>query len=136
MTPEAPDRGPLIEQTDERSARADWRSSTVGSILVTLITGIWLVVSPAVISYDRPAIPILWGALIALLSLLRLLASTTSRALALTTAAAGALAAISAFLSEEAPGPTANLALFGAAVVVLATITVAVAAEGSRQSRA
>ena len=45
--PQPAETGPLAEQIDERSERADWRSSIVGALLISLLIGVWLIVSPA-----------------------------------------------------------------------------------------
>ena len=94
-----------------------------------------MIASAAILNYSEPTAPVIWGILIALLSLLRLFGPTVSRTLALTTAAAGGLAALSAFLLSDPPGATANLALIGLAVVVLSLIGLAADAERGRTSR-
>lgn len=132
--PAGPERNPLANPTDERSARADWRSSILASGLATLAGGAWLIVSAALIPYDRPANPIIWGVLIVALSLLRLVVAPASRTLAVTTAAAGALAMIAAFVFDETPGATANLALIGLGTAVLALVGLAADEESERGS--
>lgn len=131
--PPVPERA-LSDQTDERTARADWRSSIYASGLATLAGGIWLVVAPALISYDRPLNPVIWGGLVVFLSLLRLVAAPASRTLALTTAAAGILAVIAAFIVDEPPGATMNLALVGLGVAVVSLVGLGADEESKRRS--
>ncbi len=133
---QAADQGPLEVETDERAARADWRSSVYGTVIVTLLIGLWLIASAGLLDYTKPALPLIWGIAIALLSLLRLFGPSRSRTLALATAAAGALAAISALLASESAGETANVALLGLATVILALVGIAADSEGRRGSRA
>lgn len=140
MSPEEPgpqpaETGPLAEQTDARSARADWRSSILGTAGISLLIGIWLLVSPAVLSYDEPALPLIWGAVIVVLSLLRLLAPTRSQTLAITLILAGIFTALSAVLADEEAPETANAALMGGAVIVLAAIGLAAEEEAAIESR-
>ncbi len=66
---------------------------------------------------------------------MRLLGPIRSRTLVLATAAAGALAAISALIGSESSGETANLALLGLATVMLALIGLAAESEGRRDTR-
>jgi hypothetical protein len=126
---------PLAEETDERNERASWRSSVVGSIVATLVAGLWLVASAGPLSYSEPAGPVILGLLIAILCLLRLFGPITSRTLALTTAAAGGLTALAAFLFNDGPGETVNQALVGLAVVALTMVGLGAGAERSRTSR-
>jgi hypothetical protein len=131
----AASQSPLAEQTDERTERAAWTSSIAGANIVTLVAGIWLAVSAAAINYPEPAAPVICGALIVVLSVLRMAVPAVSRTLALATVGAGALTAVSAFLLGDAPGETLNQALIGLAVIVLALISLAAEAERPRASR-
>lgn len=133
---EAPGAGPLAVETDERAARADWRSSILGSILVVGLIGIWLMVSPVPLDYERPALPIVCGALVLMIAVVRLVAAPRSRTLALAQATAGALTVVAAFAAAETAGPTANAALMGAAVIVLSLVGMAASAEAPLRSRA
>ncbi len=132
---ERSEAGPLAVETDERSARADWRSSMIGSIGVIVLFGLWLLASPAAIHYERPANPIIWGVVIVFIALIRMFGPTSSRTLALTNAAAGGLTVISAFAVSESSGPTANVALMGLAVVVLSLVGLAATVEAPMRSR-
>jgi hypothetical protein len=132
---EAADHSPLATETDERTARADWRSSLVGTAAVTILIGAWLALSPLVIDYDKPALAIVWGAVIAVIGLARLLGALGSVTLAIVGAAAGALTALTALLAGDTAGPTANLALMGAAVVVVSLVGLAASGEAARKSR-
>jgi hypothetical protein len=135
QAPQPASTGPLAQQTDERTERASWRSSIVGALGVLLLAGIWLAASAAILDYSEPASPVIWGILIVFLSVLRMVGPTVSRTLALATVGAGALTVLSAFLFDDPAGETANQALIGLAVVVLALIGLAADAERSRESR-
>lgn len=132
---QAADQSPLEVETDESTARADWRSSVYGAVIVTLLIGLWLLASAGLLDYAKPALPIIWGIAIAFLSLLRLFGPIRSRTLALATAAAGAMAAITSFVASESTGETANVALLGLATVILALVGLAADSEESRASR-
>ena len=129
------DESPMEVETDERAARADWGSSVYASVIVTLLLGVWMIVSASALDYAKPALPVIWGIAIVLLSLLRLLGPIRSRTLCLATAAAGILTAISSFLASEGGGETANLALLGLATTILALVGLAAETEGRRGSR-
>jgi len=133
--PQPAETGPLAEQTDERSERADWTSSVVAAAGVTLLAGLWLIASIAVLDYERPSLAIIWGAVIVILSLLRLLGPLGSRTLALTLAAAGLLTVLTALIANETVGETMNLALMGGATTVLALVSLGAGAEAGRTSR-
>lgn len=135
QAPQPASTGPLAQQTDERTERASWRSSIVGALGVLLLAGIWLAASAAILDYSEPASPVIWGILIVFLSVLRMVGPTVSRTLALATVGAGAFTVLSAFLFDDPAGETANQALIGLAVVVLALIGLAADAERSRESR-
>ncbi len=136
QAPQPASTGPLAQQSDERTERASWRSSIIGALGVLVLAGIWLAASAAILDYAEPASPVIWGILIVFLSLLRLFGPTVSRTLALATVGAGALTVLSAFLFDDPAGETANQALIGLAVVVLALIGLAADAERTRESRA
>ena len=63
------DDNPMEVETDERTARADWHSSVYGAVVVTLLIGVWLIVSAGLLDYAKPELPIIWGIAIALLGL-------------------------------------------------------------------
>jgi hypothetical protein len=129
------ERGPLAEQTDERTARADWRSSVVGAILCTGAIGIWLIVSTAVLDYEEPLNAVIWGVLVLFLAILRLLFAARSSTLALVTMAAGALIVASPFVADETRGPTVELVVLGGAVILLSLVGLAVTDEDQTPSR-
>lgn len=133
--PQPAETGPLAEQTDERSERADWRSSVVGAVGVTLLIGLWLIASIAVLEYERPSLAVIWGAVIVVLSLLRLLGPMGSRTLAVALAVAGLLTVLTAVIANEHIGETMNIALMGGGTMVLALISMAAGAEAGRTSR-
>ena len=133
--PDPAEVGPLSTQSDERTARADWRSTIVGSIGITLLIGLWLIASVVPLEYERPLLAVIWGVAIVVLGLLRLLGPTRSRTLALLQAAAGVLTALTAIVADGSAGEAVNLALMGAATTVLALIGLGAHAEGLRTSR-
>jgi hypothetical protein len=133
--PQPAEAGPFAEQVDERTARADWRSSVLGSILCTAAIGAWLIVSAAVLDYQEPLAAVIWGALIVFLCLLRLLAAARSKVLALVTMAAGALTIASPFVADENGGPTVEMVVLGGAVILLSLVGLAVADEERVRSR-
>ena len=133
--PQSAEAGPFAEQVDERRARTDWRASILGTILCTGAIGVWLIVSPAVLDYEKPLIGVIWGVLIVFLSLLRLLAAARSKTLALVTMAAGALTIVSPFIAGEHGGVTVELVVLGGAVILLSLVGLGVTDEEQTRSR-
>ena len=132
---ESAEHGPLAVETDERAARADWRSSVVGTALVTVFVGLWLAISAALLDYDRPELAVIWGVVIAIIGLARLLGSAASATLACLGIAAGLLTIATALIADETSGPKVNIGLMGAAAVVLSFVALAAARESGRGSR-
>ena len=132
---EAADRSPVTSVTDPQAERADWRSSIFGAIGLTALAGVWLIVSAGLLDYTRPALPIVWGVLIVLLSVLRLVAAPESRFLAGVSAIAGALVCITAVVTSDPPGETINMALVGLATIVFSFIGYSARSERARPSR-
>jgi hypothetical protein len=132
---ERSEESPLAEQTDERAARADWRSSIVGSVGLMLLIGGWLAVSSSVLDYERPELPIICGIAIVVIALAQLLGGPGSRSLVLASAGAGAVTVVVAFAADETAGPTGNLAVMGLGVIVLSLIGLAAATESRTGSR-
>jgi hypothetical protein len=130
----APERSPLAEETDAAGARAGWRSSIEAALLITAAVGIWLVVSAFALPYTKPAVPVIWGVVVLLLAALRLGAAIRSATLALVTAATGVLIVITAFVLGDSPGPTANMALMGLAVVILQAAGISAGTERTSHS--
>lgn len=133
--PQPAEAGPFAEQVDERTARADWRSSVFGTVVCTALIGVWLIVSPAMLEYREPLNAVIWGVLILVLSLLRLAAGARSRTLALVTIAAGALTIASPFVADETAGPTVEVVALGGAVILLSLVGLAVTNEEPVRSR-
>ena len=123
------DRSPVVGMTDPQAERVDWRSSIFGAIGLTALVGVWLIVSAGLLDYSRPALPIVWGVLITLVSVLRLIAAPGSRILAGVSAVAGGLTCITAFAASDPPGETINMALMGLATIVLSLIGFAARSE-------
>ncbi len=118
----AAERSPLAETTDATSERVDRRSSIEAALIVTVLIGVWLIVSAFALAYDKPAVPVIWGIVVILLAVLRLVGAMASRTLGAVTALTGALIIVSAFLIDDPPGPTANMALLGLAVIIVSVI--------------
>lgn len=89
---------------------------------MTLLIGVWLILSPLAFDYDKPEIAVIWGVVVVVLALLRLLGAMTSRVLSLVSAIAGVLIVVSAFVMDDPPGPTANVALMGLAVIIFSVV--------------
>jgi membrane-bound ClpP family serine protease len=133
--PAAPQESPLAQETTAVQGRADWRSSIEATLLATILIGIWLIISSFVLSYDKAGAPLVWGIVVIVLALLRLIAAARSATLAIATIAAGVFIVITAFALGDTAGPTANMALMGLAVVVLQVISIAALSERRRISR-
>jgi hypothetical protein len=118
----AAERSPLAETTDAAGTRVDRRSSIEAALIVTLLIGVWLILSPLAFDYDKPEIAVIWGVVVVVLALLRLLGAMTSRVLSLVSAIAGVLIVVSAFVMDDPPGPTANVALMGLAVIIFSVV--------------
>ena len=132
---EVPERG-ATGATDAQRTRADWRSSAVGSALVMVAIGLWLAISAGLIDYDRPALALICAVVIGLVGLLRLLVAPGSVTLACLGIGAGALTVVTALVADETTGPTMNLALMGAAAIVISLVALTADTESPRRSRA
>ena len=133
--PQPAETSPLAEETDSPAARVDWRSTVVATTGIILLAGLWLIASPAALDYDKPSLPLIWGAVIVVLALIRLLAPAGSRLLAVLLALGGALTVLSGFAADDKAGETANMAVMGGAVVILALIGLAAESDSARTSR-
>ena len=133
--PAAAQESPLAQETTAVQGRADWRSSIEATLLATILIGIWLIISSFVLSYDKAGAPLVWGIVVIVLALLRLIAAARSATLAIATIATGVFIVITAFALGDTAGPTANMALMGLAVVVLQVISIAALSERRRISR-
>lgn len=118
----AAERSPLAETTDAAGTRVGRRSSIEAALIVTLLIGGWLIFSPLALDYEKPEIAVIWGVVVVVLALLRLVGGMTSRTLTLVTAVAGVLIVLTAFVIDDSPGPTANMALMGLAVIIFSVV--------------
>jgi hypothetical protein len=118
----SPERSPLAETTDPSATRVGRGSSIEAALIVTLLAGVWLIASPLALDYDEPSIAVIWGIVVVVLAALRLFGAMASKTLSLVTAAAGILIVVTAFVIGDSPGPTANMALMGLAVVIFALV--------------
>lgn len=116
------ERSPLAETPDPVGTRVGRGSSIEAALILTLLVGGWLIASPLLIDYDKPELAVIWGVVVVVLALLRLVGAMKSKTLSLVTATAGALIAITAFVVDDSPGPTANLALMGLAVIIFSLV--------------
>lgn len=131
----SPDQSPLAEETNAVESRADWRASVEASLIATAVIGVWLIISAFAFSYEKPASALIWGVVVIVLAALRLIGDLRSATLAFVTLATGALIVLTAFVLDDKPGPTANMALMGLAIVVLQVISLGAASENRRTSR-
>lgn len=118
----APERSPLAETSDAVGTRVGRRTSIEAALIVTLLIGGWLIASPLALDYDKPAVAVIWGVVVVVLAILRLVGGATSKTLGAVTAIAGVLIVITAFVIDDPPGPTANMALMGLAVIILSVV--------------
>lgn len=111
-----------------------WREEALGTAAVTLIVGIWLIVSPGALGYgqgDATWNPVAGGVLAVVLSLGRILGSWRDRVPAILLFALGAWLAISAFLLEAPIGGQWNQALMGGIVALISIVGLAGAQRGT-----
>jgi len=98
-----------------------------------LLAGLWLIVSPLVLGYvagDSRINPIVAGALIAFLALLRLVGAFGAEWLAWIKVAVGAWLFASGFWLAESPAASWNAWLLGIAVIMLALLSIDATEEG------
>ena len=89
---------------------------------MTFLVGVWLIISPLFMAYDKTAIPVIWGVVVLVLAVLRLVGGLASKTLTAITVAAGVLIVVTAFVTDDTSGPTANLALMGLAVIIFSVV--------------
>ncbi len=111
----------------------DWRGSVMAASAFNLLAGLWLIVSPIVLGYvagDSRINPIVAGALIAFLALLRLVGAFGAEWLAWIKVAVGAWLFASGFWLAESPAASWNAWLLGIAVIMLALLSIDATEEG------
>jgi hypothetical protein len=103
----------------------DWRTSAAGVDLLTVLAGIWLIISPFVLGYIGPDAvwnPIVFGAIAGLLALLRLGGGDLAASLAglpLVNAAIGVWLFISAFWLADSAQASWNVGMLGVVAFIL-----------------
>ncbi|MBA2240270.1 MAG: SPW repeat protein [Solirubrobacterales bacterium] len=132
------DEGLNVERGSVETTRADYGSSLVAAGAVNVLIGIWIMVSPFVIDYGGSGLdlnPVVSGAVLAALGLIRVTGSYTSHVVSGLSALVGIWIIISgAALADTVIGAW-NLGVFGAVAVVLPFIAEAAIAEAPRRSR-
>jgi hypothetical protein len=120
-----------VPDASPRSYR-DWRGGVAVAALLALLAGAWLIASPFVLDYvgaDSELNPMIVGAIVAFLALLRL-GAWHAEWLAVLIALSGAWLFASGFWLAESPAASWNAWLLGIAVVVLALLGIDATEEG------
>ena len=110
-----------------------WRDETVGTALVTLVIGIWLVFSPEALGYgpdDATVNVVVCGVLVVVFSVARLLGPWQSRTLGLLLVIVGAWLAVSSFLLDAPIQGQWNQGLFGLIIAMLSVVGLAGSERG------
>jgi hypothetical protein len=124
------DVAPMADSSP-RSHR-DWRGGVAAAGMLTLVAGAWLIASPFVLDYaagDSELNPMLVGAVVAFLALLRI-GAWHAEWLAALIVLAGVWLFASGFWLAESPAASWNAWLLGIAVVVLALMGIDATEEG------
>lgn len=103
--------------------RPDWRDDVVGAAGLNLLAGIWLIVSPWVVNYtdaDAWWNPIVSGAIVATLALVRFAAPARTAVLSVINAVIGVWLFISGFWLADSGQAAWNEWILGVIVFVLA----------------
>jgi len=110
-----------------------WRDETVGTAMVTLIIGVWLVFSPEALGYgpdDATVNVVVCGVLVSVFSVARLIGPWRSRTLGLLIFLIGAWLAVSSFLLEAPIEGQCNDDLYAGIIALLALIGLAGSERG------
>jgi hypothetical protein len=110
----------------------DWRGGVAAAGLLSLVAGAWLIASPFVLAYvagDSRLNPIVCGALIAFLALIRM-GAWRAEWLSLINVGIGIWLFGSGFWLAESPSATWNSWFLGVAVIVLALMSIDATEEG------
>jgi peptidoglycan/LPS O-acetylase OafA/YrhL len=110
----------------------DWRGGVTIASILSIVAGVWLIVSPFALDYveaDSRLIPMIAGAVIACVGLLRMV---TWRAewLALINIVVGLFLFAGGFWFADSPAASWNAWFLGVAVVVLALLSIDATEEG------
>lgn len=123
-----------VPQASATPGRAGWRSQILGAETALAVVGLWLIASGVVLDYPADSDawnPLVTGALVALLAILRLTGAWVVRSLSLLSIALGAWLCASAFLLEAPVAGQWNQGLMGGIVVLLSLV----ALEGTQRGR-
>jgi len=124
------DVAPLVDPSPQ--FYRDWRTGVTVAGLLNLIAGAWLIASPFVLDYvagDSRLNPIIAGAIIAFVALIRLVAWGADW-LSVINVAVGVWLFGSGFWLATSPSATWNAWLLGVAVIVLALLSIDATEEG------
>ncbi|UJA18945.1 hypothetical protein HJD18_01140 [Thermoleophilia bacterium SCSIO 60948] len=127
-----------VDESSANDARADYASTLVGVGIVYFLFGAWLMISPFFIDYGDTGLdlnPVISGAVLAAIGLIRLTGSYASQVLSLLGALVGLWIIISGFVISETVVGTWNLGVTGAIAVVLTFVAEAATIEAPRRSR-
>jgi peptidoglycan/LPS O-acetylase OafA/YrhL len=110
----------------------DWRGAVAAAGILSLATGIWLIVSPFVLDFsagDSKLVPMIAGAVVAFLALVRM-AVWRAEWLSAVNVVVGICLFASGFWFTESPAASWNAWLLGVAVIVLALLSIDATEEG------
>ena len=111
----------------------DWRGAVTAASVLNLLAGIWLIVSPFALDYvagDSRWNPVVCGALVAFLALMRVMGAYRAAWLAWISVALGAWMFASGFWLAESLAASWNAWLLGLFVIVLALLGIDATEEG------
>ncbi len=132
--PEILEERPTIRPAEPR---LDWHRGFVASDLLLVLLGLWLIASPFVLSYgggDSEWVPVVSGALIALLGVAALLGIVPRLTAAWTVIGLAALLFVSAFTLADTTEATWNTAAAGALAAFLGIVAAAAASAEVEQA--
>jgi len=124
---------PITDPTDPRMAApeaapperraGDWRSAVATASGLNVLAGIWLIIAPFVLNYqsgDPIWNDVVFGAIVAVLALIRVTGAYRASILSWANAIIGAWIFVSAFWLDSSGRAAANDIIFGVVVFVLA----------------
>ena len=114
----------------------DWRSDVIGASGLNVLAGIWLIISPFVLNFhggDAYWNPIVFGAIIAGLALIRAAGAFRASGLSWINAAIGIWLFISGFWLASSAAGTWDLWILGAVIFFLALISASATEEAVAQ---
>jgi hypothetical protein len=123
------DRGPRpaepwpAEEKAGTPAGGTWRDDVMGPAGLNVLAGIWLIISPWVVGYDSGDAwwnPIIFGAIITVFALIRLMQPARTAVLSLVNAGIGVWLFISGFWLADSAAASWNVWILGVIVFILA----------------